>query len=166
MERFASSQLLSGFDVPDHHQGNLAGSAAPIARAERRRRGSTLAEIAIWIAAEIAPGRSGCQREPAVGTILLDDRGSLHSDDDEDAAVLDCATAIVGLDLRSADDEEAVVLDFAPALGGLDPRRDDEAVVLDFVISSASPENAGVSKIKFQPAVICNFSPFFLCFRS
>ena len=135
----------------DRRESYFAGSAAPIARVERRRRGSTLAEIAIWIVADTAPGRSGA---PAVGTFLLDDRGSLRRDDDE-AAALDCATVIVGWDLRSDN---------------------DEAVVLDCVISSEpSPENPGLHKIKLKPATTRNFSsslatrnfpPLSLCFLS
>ena len=45
--------------------------------------------IATWTAAEIAPGRSGCQREPVVGTVL-DDPGGLRRDDEDAAVRLDC----------------------------------------------------------------------------
>ena len=52
--------------------------------------------IAIWTAAEIALGHSG---PPAEGTLLLDDHGSLRSDYYDDAARLDCVTAIVQSEL-------------------------------------------------------------------
>ena len=63
------------------HQSDPAGSANPIARAGRRRRGSSLAVIAIWTADEIEPGRSGCQA--AVATVLDDRDGVLRSGGDE-----------------------------------------------------------------------------------
>ena len=51
--------------------------------------------IAIWTAAEIAPGRSGCQKEP-VGAVLADDHGDLllRSGGDDDALL---GTSIVEL---------------------------------------------------------------------
>ena len=80
--------------VPVCHQSDLGGSVAPIARASSRRRRVwfSLAVIAIWIAVEIAPGRSGCQREPAAGTVLDDDYGGPIREDD--AGLLD--SGIVG----------------------------------------------------------------------
>ena len=93
----------------DRHQSDLAGSAAPIASAVRRRRvESTLAEIAIWTAADMVVSRSSCAEEPAAGMVLLDDaRGTpIREDDDaavhDEAAVLDCEIVEWGLGLSSS----------------------------------------------------------------
>ena len=79
----------------DHHQSDLAGSTAPIARTVGRRRvESSLAAIERWIAESV---RRSCDEEPVqpVTSLLLDDdRGSPRRDDE--AVVHDCATVIVG----------------------------------------------------------------------
>ena len=71
----------------DHHQSDLAGSAAPIARSwQRRHRGSSLAVIAIWTADEIAEGHNSSDEEPVARTVLLDgDRGGLLRSNEEPA---------------------------------------------------------------------------------
>ena len=68
----------------------------------------TLAVIAIWTGAGIAVGRSSrCDGEPAGGTVLDDDRGSLRSDDE---AVLDCVIASVGMDKPEAPGRERKIV--------------------------------------------------------